>query len=605
VTGLVSVVGARSKRRTRCGEARDSFEPESALLSLIWVMRAGDIDRQHPDRSDAMDYSWYVEKQGVQSGPYSSAQLKALAVSGRLRPDDRVRRADQQKVVAASNIKGLFPEVVTPRRPAASSPPPLPTTDARSSTTASPPPTPQADRSLRDGIVGGLKGLGEASKSAALLAAAQARKAHLENVTLRAAYLDLGRDIYAAGRFRDEFAELYSGIGEAERRIEQIASSRPQGEPSKGLAERATKAAAVVKATAQTKALSMKKDSLLRRLGESACAKHGKRSGTGPLIRSIADGLTRMEELDREIDRLSGVRRGKLVTPRRVLVGAAGLGAVALVLVAIRGKDSGAKGRPPGGGPAVALGDQATGRESAGVTVPDFSKVDYRAVPAGAKREKRSKVIEQADLGEVEEGQDHLIGKWAEEEGYLDAASHFIRQGQRIIWFEEDRRTKFREDHWLDGKLHGSQSEWRKDGSRFMTVTYLNNMIHGEATYWHENGKMSHRLTYLNGKKHGLHTEWYPSGKKKVELASVDGRANGPYRAWYENGQRKDEARQVNGVFVGRRTQWYSNGEVRCEFDYDEGRLRLRRGDAISVYLEMMATLVGTERISGTHLGAI
>jgi hypothetical protein len=228
--------------------------------------------------------------------------------------------------------------------------------------------------------------LGEASKAAALLAAAQARKAHLENVTLRAAYLDLGRDIYAAGRFRDEFAELYAEIGEAERRIEQIASSRPQGEPSKGLAERATKAAAVVKATAQGKALSLKKDSYLKRLGESAYARLGKAAGPAHLVGPIVEVRGSIECLAGDIRRLQEAGRGKWVTPQRLLVASGVLAVAVLILAAPKLSHTGA-------GDSRTHADGGGGRKPASGTL-DATAAFFRAYPESAMSgEFRGKVL--------------------------------------------------------------------------------------------------------------------------------------------------------------------------------------------------------------------
>ena len=131
--------------------------------------------------------------------------------------------------MAAGKIKGLFPEAVPQVRQEVCRHRP------------SRPPTPPIGEALLrcrhpyqrlhgrlDGIGERLKGFAEVSKAAARLAAAQARKAHLVNLALPAAYLGLGRDIYAAGRFREEFPELYTEIGECERQAEQVTSARPR-----------------------------------------------------------------------------------------------------------------------------------------------------------------------------------------------------------------------------------------------------------------------------------------------------------------------------------------------------------------------------------------
>src|SRR5579884_3007211 len=83
-----------------------------------------------------MGASWYVERQGKETGPYTGQQLKELVASGKLRRTDLVRRQDQGKAVPAERVNGLFPsgdgkaQAVPPPAPAGSSarpkPPPVP-----------------------------------------------------------------------------------------------------------------------------------------------------------------------------------------------------------------------------------------------------------------------------------------------------------------------------------------------------------------------------------------------------------------------------------------------------------------------------------------------
>ncbi len=56
-----------------------------------------------------MAASWFIERQGKETGPYSGQQLKELAASGKLRRTDLVRRQDQPKAVPAERVNGLFP----------------------------------------------------------------------------------------------------------------------------------------------------------------------------------------------------------------------------------------------------------------------------------------------------------------------------------------------------------------------------------------------------------------------------------------------------------------------------------------------------------------
>ena len=51
---------------------------------------------------------WYYSQQGRQSGPVPSSELKQLAASGRLRPDDLVWKKGIAQWVPASAVRGLF-----------------------------------------------------------------------------------------------------------------------------------------------------------------------------------------------------------------------------------------------------------------------------------------------------------------------------------------------------------------------------------------------------------------------------------------------------------------------------------------------------------------
>lgn len=51
---------------------------------------------------------WFYVVQGQAFGPIDPATLRHLAESGRIKPDDRVRRDDLQKWYRARNVQGLF-----------------------------------------------------------------------------------------------------------------------------------------------------------------------------------------------------------------------------------------------------------------------------------------------------------------------------------------------------------------------------------------------------------------------------------------------------------------------------------------------------------------
>lgn len=58
-----------------------------------------------------MPNEWFIVRDGKEEGPVSSPDLKELAETGKLQPDDRVRRTDMKATVKASAVKGLFPGI--------------------------------------------------------------------------------------------------------------------------------------------------------------------------------------------------------------------------------------------------------------------------------------------------------------------------------------------------------------------------------------------------------------------------------------------------------------------------------------------------------------
>ncbi len=51
---------------------------------------------------------WFIQRNGKQAGPFVSAQLKQLAAEGKIRPEDQIRRDDQDKWHRAETVKGLL-----------------------------------------------------------------------------------------------------------------------------------------------------------------------------------------------------------------------------------------------------------------------------------------------------------------------------------------------------------------------------------------------------------------------------------------------------------------------------------------------------------------
>jgi hypothetical protein len=214
-------------------------------------------------------------------------------------------------------------------------PPPLPSEGTNGGTTAfsGPPPLPSS-RTKFDGIRNALGDLTETTKAAGHLAFAEARKATLTNITLPSAYLALGHDIFAGGRFRSEFPEIYSEIERLQATIVSLTTGRGDGTQGGTFAEKAKEKASKIKDMARAKALGMTKTSLIRGLGKVGYSMLEEKSGHELLVRSINGCLEKIEEVDQKLQEHSAGRQGGVLTPKWLLCGFLGTVLVVTVLFA-------------------------------------------------------------------------------------------------------------------------------------------------------------------------------------------------------------------------------------------------------------------------------
>lgn len=168
---------------------------------------------------------------GVEHGPINSRQLKDLALSGRLRPEDQVRREDSDHWHAASKFRGLFdPEPTTEAGTGPADAPPAPdatapTTPPPSGSPAAPAPRSKVPQALE-------RGLQEARATARATAeaarnAVEAGRGRLHEHRLRRAAREasvaLGERLFRAG-LGD--AVIRTRIEQLDARILELATAR-------------------------------------------------------------------------------------------------------------------------------------------------------------------------------------------------------------------------------------------------------------------------------------------------------------------------------------------------------------------------------------------
>lgn len=238
------------------------------------------------------------------------------------------------------------------------------------------------------------------------------------------------------------------------------------------------------------------------------------------------------------------------VTPRRVaLVGVVGC---ALLLVGVVSGLLGLGGR----------GDSTGGSSTTSAGVPDFadvdysydfSKDDYKAIPAGATRHIQERIIESGD--------ESLIGKPETDEGYIASDGRFVDHGKFVTWSDDSKTGKLREGWMLHGKLHGVMVLYYPNGQKQWEQTFVRGNKHGIQRFWYESGERQMEVPYLDGDQHGVSRGWHENGVQEYENTWVRGERHGPSRQWYKSGSPEFVAEYRNDKRHGSYVKYSDGGD--------------------------------------------
>ncbi len=81
------------------------------------------------------------------------------------------------------------------------------------------------------------------------------------------------------------------------------------------------------------------------------------------------------------------------------------------------------------------------------------------------------------------------------------------------------------------------------------------------------------KIEYVEGKKHGAELQWYKNGDPLLERFYVKGFKTGVHKSWWENGNLKFEYHFNNrGEFHGTMREWYQSGDFYRSFNYRNGK---------------------------------
>ena len=202
---------------------------------------------------------------------------------------------------------------------------------------------------------------------AARLAQLTAERTTLVNVTLPRAYAELGKVVYRDPIGVKVSATKCQAVATLLAERHQIEAEGQTQPPAISLAEKAKKATADAARIARLKALELKLFQQFAGLGEAAYETAGADAGPAECVQTIAKALLRRNDLDAERRAIEDASNGQVVTPKRLMWGAAicvGVG----VLLAIgrgRGTDSLTVSGEEGTVPSVASQKSRSGNRNA------------------------------------------------------------------------------------------------------------------------------------------------------------------------------------------------------------------------------------------------
>lgn len=101
----------------------------------------------------------------------------------------------------------------------------------------------------------------------------------------------------------------------------------------------------------------------------------------------------------------------------------------------------------------------------------------------------------------------------------ITQSSDKLINGVVIYWSEQGQKTG--EDHYQDGKLHGTWTRWYDNGQKSDEMHYQNDKLDGTWTRWYENGQKRSEVLYRNDEKEH-YIKWDENGRKTTEI-------------WFEN----------------------------------------------------------------------
>lgn len=120
---------------------------------------------------------------------------------------------------------------------------------------------------------------------------------------------------------------------------------------------------------------------------------------------------------------------------------------------------------------------------------------------------------------------------------------------------------------YVDGELYsGYLVSAFPNGAMATMYGHLQGKRHGTSSEYYENGNPKSVRTYQKGEKHGIHEGYYLSGQKKFYYIFQDGFSEDNHKQWFENGELYSDMNYLNGKELGKQKVWRPDGKLRANY---------------------------------------
>ncbi|MTI20740.1 toxin-antitoxin system YwqK family antitoxin [Fulvivirga sp. RKSG066] len=147
-------------------------------------------------------------------------------------------------------------------------------------------------------------------------------------------------------------------------------------------------------------------------------------------------------------------------------------------------------------------------------------------------------------------------------EGHSDLVKVTIKNGD----------GSYSEGDYLDGKKHGSWTEYYKDGLVKSTTSFINGKKQGAHLEISDRGQLDLKSYYHDDKLHGSWVK-YNRNRVKEERPYENGALSGTVKIFYDNGTAMEESPYVNGKRHGEAIWYDKDGNETIRYEYKNGEL--------------------------------